>query len=329
VLQSKACKSHRRKRLEAVKYHANLESLPISALTLEKIKAAETSMPNDFPMNINVAEREKKLGLRDKGSIRSRTRIPKLDSRNTEDDKVRLARHPSVSATPANIKEENKLHKPESNTSIRKPKRALREKMFKRLSKPNKEKLNTSTAENAGKEKLVLEPLKMKESEVPSFLKYYKSKVPARVVNSYLPIEELLAHSQEGYNPYWLSFKSIEDAVIKGLVVFHSQPKDETKWQVIILHASTTEELLTELLELTINYICGTIHCKEIKVVLNYIEYMGQFMVYKSLKEAYQKMKFRSVIHNESLKQALILDLDNSASQLLTTKKFFYFITPQ
>jgi len=289
-------------------------------------------MPYDFPMNTNVAEREKKLGLKDlQRSTRSRKRIPRLDSKEIECDSrmQRLVRHPSASITPVNAKEETKLHRPESNTNVKEVKRPLRERMFKSLLSSTKEKQNTSATENIVKKKLVLEPLRIEESKVPSFLEHYRAKAQAKIIESYSPLKDLLEYSQEGYNPHWLSFKFAEDTTIKGLVVFHLQPNNEAKWQVIILHASTTEELLVELLELSIKYIWENIHCKEIKVVLNYIKYIGNFMVYEPLKKAYQKMKFKGVSHNASLKQAFILDLDKTTLNFLIIPRFLYFMTLQ
>eukprot|EP00826_Nyctotherus_ovalis_P012864 TRINITY_DN13426_c0_g1_i2.p1 TRINITY_DN13426_c0_g1~~TRINITY_DN13426_c0_g1_i2.p1 ORF type:complete len:317 (+),score=48.24 TRINITY_DN13426_c0_g1_i2:317-1267(+) len=300
-------------------------------------------MPFDFPMTTHISEREHTLGLR-RGSggavqrtskqMGSRRQISKADSKAAlEDCRNRSASSRSLAGRKASVgelgsgREESKGG--EFSANVREVKKPLYEKIYK--DKPYlfeaKEVQSIPIIENQLKERLVLQSLGMKESEVPLFLKYYKSTISASITESYSPLEELLKQTQAGYNPHWLCLKVSEDSSkdyssIKGLVVFYLEAEEELKRQVSVLHASAAEELLANLLEETVKYIWVNVNCKEIKVVLNHIEYIGHFIIYKPLKTAYQRLHFKSLAQNETHKQTLVLDLDKSALHFLLLPKY-------
>lgn len=325
-----------------MKHNTNLESLPISALVLKRIKDAEAALPLDFPMTTHVSEREHTLGLR-RGSggaqatskgLGSRKHVPRAGAKVVlEDCRNRSASSKSLAGRKASAggwgsgREESKGG--EFGANAREVKKPLYEKIYK--DKPylfeTKEVQSVPIIENQLKERLVLQPLGMKESELPLFLKYYKSAVSANITESYSPLEDLLKQTQTGYNPHWLCLKAPEDSskdytAIKGLVVFCLEAEEELKRQVSVLHASTAEEQLANLLEEVVKYVWVNVNCREIKVVLNHIEYIGHFIIYKPLKSAYQKLHFKPLAQSETHKQALILDLDKSAPHFLLLPKY-------
>lgn len=250
----------RRRQIEALKHQGKMVALPIPQRLLKRIKEAEAVITNEVAQTDSTEAKK-----------------------TVVEEAVKDKEITQTAKRPENLA---------SNLNTKSPTQTITE------DRANAKDFDDSSAHgtperNGSTDKLSLQPLKMKESEVQQFLERYESAVSPKLIQSYCPLSELLEKAHSGYEPHWVSLTN--NSSIEGLGVYHLDPAAKSGARVTILHASTAaDEALEFFLEELVRSVWTNVHCAEIRVGLAHLPQPdGKLAPHGPLKTAFLRLRFR------------------------------------
>jgi len=309
----------RRKQIDALKNQAKIVILPIAPMLLKKIREAETVILQEAVVDISYRKNSEAQA----SSQRSHKSISSLESKKDAKDNSTRSKKSIKNGVSASKDQLVQEQKEDEVLKVEDSSNKIEEQSINNTHK-NEHKENDEVLDED--EKLVLRPLRMKESEIKGFLEHYQKKISKQLLESYSPFSELLETSFSGYEPYWLCLIDKDKFSIKGLAVFHLDPESKIRSRVMILHASVTvEENLNDFLKELINFIWANVNCEEIRVGIVHIEQDNtKSAPYLPLKTAYQNLSFKwkTLANDENGKRVLILGLNRPITEQFLNPRY-------